>query len=967
MPQVPGSEMSDPFPRHDTFAARHLGPRERDLPSMLQTLGMESLDALMSRCVPSQIRSERELGIGEALTEHACLEELQAYADQNQVWRSYLGLGYADSIMPGVIQRNIFENPGWYTSYTPYQAEISQGRMEALLNYQTMVLELTQMQVANGSMLDEGTAAAEAMTLCRRVLGRKGEGRKRFVAAPGVHPQTLAILETRAEPLGIEILVADPETCKFGDDVFGVLIQYPDTSGEARPLQDTIARIHDAGALAVVATDLLALTLLEAPGSCGADIVVGNSQRFGVPLGYGGPHAAFFAAREEYKRQMPGRIVGVSVDRMAARRCALRCDTRAAHSPREGHEQHLHRAGAARDPRFDVRRVSRPRGSTPHRRPCASHDARPRGRAREARTRAARSCAFFDTLRVTPQTRQGVGARTCGAAQDQLARVRGRKPGHLSRRNRGDPRPPRRVRLLWRRRRAARPGLAAPAYPEGLARKTEILTHPIFDSYHAETELLRYIHRLQSKDLSLTGTMIPLGSCTMKLNATSEMVPVGWPGFSKLHPFAPIDQAQGYVAMNERMESMLSDITGFAATSLQPNAGSQGEYSGLLVIRAYHRAHGQEQRDICLIPSSAHGTNPASATMAGMRVVVVACDEHGNIDVQDLRKKAEEHREHLAALMVTYPSTHGVFESAIKDICAVVHEHGGQVYMDGANLNAQIGYMSPGELGADVCHLNLHKTFSIPHGGGGPGVGPIGVAKHLAPFLPGHPLVQVGGEHGIGAVSAAPWGSASILPISYAYIRMMGSQGLKQATEYAILGANYIAKRLEGHFDVLYKGEQGLVAHECILDVRPLEKTAGVTVADVAKRLMDFGFHAPTMSFPVAGTLMVEPTESESKEELDRFCDAMIAIREEIRAIERGDMDKTDNPLKNAPHCAEDVMTEAWPHPYSREQAAYPSDFTRRVWKYWPPVGRVDDVHGDRNLVCSCPPLESYQAAEEVS
>jgi glycine dehydrogenase len=777
MPQVPGSEMSDPFPRHDTFAARHLGPRERDLPSMLQTLGMESLDALMSRCVPSQIRSERELGIGEALTEHACLEELQAYADQNQVWRSYLGLGYADSIMPGVIQRNIFENPGWYTSYTPYQAEISQGRMEALLNYQTMVLELTQMQVANGSMLDEGTAAAEAMTLCRRVLGRKGEGRKRFVAAPGVHPQTLAILETRAEPLGIEILVADPETCKFGDDVFGVLIQYPDTSGEARPLQDTIARIHDAGALAVVATDLLALTLLEAPGSCGADIVVGNSQRFGVPLGFGGPHAAFFAAREEYKRQMPGRIVGVSVDRHGRPALRLALATREQHIRREKATSNICTAQVLLAILASMYAVYHgPEGLR-----------RIAGRVRrmthvlaeglEKLGHELHGAARFDTLRVTPQG--GKESVLALAAQHKI-NFREFEDGSLG------------ISLdetvetqdlldvfacFGGGAEQLDLALEAPAYPEGLARKTEILTHPIFERYHSETELLRYIHRLQSKDLSLTGTMIPLGSCTMKLNATSEMVPVGWPGFSKLHPFAPIDQAQGYVAMNERMESMLSDITGFAATSLQPNAGSQGEYSGLLVIRAYHRAHGQEQRDICLIPSSAHGTNPASATMAGMRVVVVACDEHGNIDVQDLRKKAEEHREHLAALMVTYPSTHGVFESAIKDICAVVHEHGGQVYMDGANLNAQIGYMSPGELGADVCHLNLHKTFCIPHGGGGPGMGPIGVAKHLAPFLPGHPLVQVGGEHGIGAVSAAPWGSASILPISYAYIAHDGLAG----------------------------------------------------------------------------------------------------------------------------------------------------------------------------------------------
>ncbi|PIE25708.1 MAG: glycine dehydrogenase (aminomethyl-transferring) [Planctomycetota bacterium] len=952
--------MSKPFPRYDRFESRHLGPRPGEVSALLKPLGAADLEELMDRVIPPALQSQRALKLGEPLSEKECLEELRSFAEQNEVWRSYLGMGYSDSILPGVIQRNILENPGWYTQYTPYQAEISQGRLEALLNFQTMVSELTQMEVANASMLDEATAAAEAMTLCRRVLGRKGEGRGRFVASSGCHPQTLAVLQTRAEPLGIEIVIADTESYAFGDDVFGVLLQYPDTSGQAQPLSATIDRIHEAGALAVVACDLLALTQLEAPGTCGADIVVGNSQRFGVPLGYGGPHAAFFAAREAYKRQMPGRIVGVSVDRKGRPALRLALATREQHIRREKATSNICTAQVLlaimasmyaiyhgpKGLRAIAERIRRMTEALATGLSAAGHKVR--------------GGYCFDTLRIDPK---GGKESILAKASEQQINLREFEDGSLG---------------ISLDETVEHQDLCDLMYcfggtpeqipsdvklqelPAGLARTTEYLTHPVFSRYHSETELLRYIFRLQEKDLSLTHTMIPLGSCTMKLNATAEMIPVSWPGFSKLHPFAPPSQALGYAKLHQRLESMLADITGFDAVSLQPNAGSQGEYSGLLVIRAYHRAHGQEQRQVCLIPSSAHGTNPASATMAGMKVVVVACDERGNIDVADLRAKAEKHADELAALMVTYPSTHGVFESSIKEICQLIHEHGGQVYMDGANLNAQIGHLSPGELGADVCHLNLHKTFAIPHGGGGPGMGPIGVAKHLESFLPSHPLVQVGGEQGIGAVSAAPWGSPSILPISYAYIRMMGSEGLKLATEYAILGANYIAGRLEEHYPVLYKGESGLVAHECILDMRPLEKSAGVTVADIAKRLSDYGFHAPTMSFPVAGTLMVEPTESESKQELDRFCEAMIGIREEIRAIENGSSDREDNLLKNAPHSAEDLTAEEWTHPYSREQAAYPTPHTRAA-KFWPPVARIDDVYGDRHFVCSCPPMAAYE------
>jgi len=956
--------MSPTFPRHDRFARRHLGPGPEEQQSMLHALGLASMDALMDRVLPDAIRARPEtLHLPEAQGEHEALAALREIAARNEVRRSYLGMGYYGTLTPPVIQRNILENPGWYTQYTPYQAEISQGRMEALLNFQTMVLDLTGMDCTGASLLDEATAAAEAMTLCQRVLGAKAKDRNIFFVADDCHPQTIAVVQTRAEPLGIEVVVAKPSAFFGGADpraamTFGALYQYPGTWGDVVDLTPLVAQAHEAGALAVVAADLLALTLLESPGACGADIAVGSSQRFGVPMGYGGPHAAFLSCREEYRRQMPGRIIGVSIDAHGDPALRLALATREQHIRREKATSNIctaqvllaimagmygvyHGPDGLRDIAERVRQITG---------------------VLAANLKAAgftiRTKEFFDTITVqVPDTvevmaradatginlRQGPG-NTIAVALDETVETHDLRDVLACFVGRG-------------------PVLDAhaevPAVNDAVARKTPYLEHPVFHAYRSETEMLRYVHRLQAKDLSLTTSMIPLGSCTMKLNATAEMIPVTWPEFGALHPFAPVEQAAGYAELHERLAEWLADLTGFAATSLQPNAGSQGEYSGLLVIRAWHRGRGQEQRNICLIPSSAHGTNPASASMAGMKVVVVRCDDDGNIDVDDLRKKAEQHKDALAALMVTYPSTHGVFEVAIREICDVIHEFGGQVYMDGANLNAQLGHTSPGALGADVCHLNLHKTFCIPHGGGGPGMGPICVAEHLAPYLPGHPVIATGGEKAIGPVSAAPWGSPSILPISYAYIAMMGADGLREATEVAILNANYIAHRLKDHYPLLYTGADGFVAHECIFDVRPLEKTAGITVADVAKRLMDYGFHAPTMSFPVAGTLMIEPTESESRAEIDRFCDAMIAIRDEIRAIEAGQMDREDNPLKNAPHTSRDVCQEEWTHPYTREQAAFPAPWTR-AHKFWPPVGRVNDVHGDRNLICSCPPMESY-------
>ncbi|MGQ0615263.1 MAG: aminomethyl-transferring glycine dehydrogenase [Planctomycetaceae bacterium] len=949
--------------RSDDFVPRHLGPRDREITAMLETLGLASLEQLADRAVPPAIRRKEPLRLPAARGEEEAMADLAALAARNKVFRSFLGMGYHDCITPPVIQRNILENPGWYTQYTPYQPEISQGRLEALLTFQTMVMDLTGMHVANASMLDEATAAAEAMTLCRRVLGHKAKGRDLFLVDAGCHPQTIDVVRTRAEPLGIRVVVEEAAAFDTTRPLFGALVQYPATDGTVADHAALAERVHAAGGQFVVATDLLALTMLRPPGSFGADVVVGNSQRFGVPMGYGGPHAAFMAAREEHKRQLPGRLVGLSRDADGRPALRLALQTREQHIRRDKATSNICTAQVLLAITASMYAVYHgPRGL----RRIAERTRRLTGTlAQGLRALGAelRNAIYFDTLRVKPAGRSAADVLAAARAAGVNLRAFGDGTVGIAFDETTDPEDVRAVHAAF----GGKPGaldveaLAArvPGLPAPHARAVDYLAHPVFQRYRSETELLRYIHRLQARDLSLTTSMIPLGSCTMKLNATAEMMPITWPGFAKLHPFAPVDQAQGYRELHTRLEGWLAEITGFQAVSLQPNAGSQGEYAGLLAIRAYHRSRGQEQRDICLIPTSAHGTNPASAVMAGLEVVAVKCDEAGNIDLGDLEAKAEAHKDRLAALMVTYPSTHGVFEGGIRDICAAVHERGGQVYMDGANMNAQVGLCRPGDFGADVCHLNLHKTFCIPHGGGGPGMGPICVAGHLAPFLPRHPVVETGGPRGIGAISAAPWGSPTILPIPYAYIAMMGADGLTRATQVAILNANYIAKRLDPHFPVLYKGRNGMVAHECIVDVRPLREGAGIEVDDVAKRLMDYGFHAPTMSFPVPGTLMIEPTESESKEELDRFCDAMIAIRGEIREIEEGKADRAVNVLKKAPHTAHAAVADGWDRPYTREKACFPAPWTREH-KYWPSVARLDHVYGDKNLVCACPPMEAY-------
>jgi glycine dehydrogenase len=946
-------------PQSDYFEGRHIGPRPAETKAMLQLLGCSSVDEMTEKAIPNSIRWRGELKTPAAKSERAALAELQALANKNQVLRSYIGTGYYNTITPAVIQRNILENPGWYTAYTPYQAEISQGRMEALLNFQTLVLDLTGMQVAGSSLLDEATAAAEAMTMCRR-LHDDAQRNSYFIDA-ACHPQVIAVCQQRAEPLGIEVIVGDHRTASFGSNLFGVLIAYPGSDGRIDDIEPTMQKAKAAGAFTGVATDLLAITLLKPPGELGADVVCGTSQRLGVPLGYGGPHAAFLAAKKEFTRQLPGRIVGVSIDATGKPAMRLSLGTREQHIRREKATSNICTAQVLLAVMASMYAVYHgPEGLKAIAQRVRDNAA---GLAKSllALGHRVHHQVVFDTLRVSPkqggkQVMQkalalGINLRhfdddSIGIALDETTETHDLEDllsAFGGTKNQLDLK-------------AAAPGFGK------LTRLSAFCTHPTFHLYRSEHELLRYIHRLQAKDLSLTTSMIALGSCTMKLNATAEMFPVSWPGFGGLHPFAPVDQAQGYAEMHKNLELWLSDITGFAACSLQPNAGSQGEYAGLLVIRAFHQSLGQEQRNICLIPQSAHGTNPASATMCGMKVVVVACDETGNIDINDLNKKAAEHKDNLSALMITYPSTHGVFEESIKQICGIIHQHGGQVYMDGANMNAQVGLLRPGDLGADVCHLNLHKTFCIPHGGGGPGMGPICVGKHLAPFLPSHPLMKTGGSQAIGPVSAAPFGSASILTISYAYIAMMGPDGLRRATQMAILNANYCAMRLKDHFPVLYTGQNGMVAHECILDVRQLKATSGIEVSDIAKRLMDYGFHAPTISFPVAGTMMIEPTESEGKAELDRFCDALISIRQEIREIETGTMDKLNNPLKNAPHTAASVTATDWPHTYTRERAAFPAPWTK-VHKYWPSVARINDVYGDRNLVCTCPPMSAYQEA----
>ncbi|MDH4763444.1 aminomethyl-transferring glycine dehydrogenase [Pseudomonas sp. CBMAI 2609] len=949
--------LHDTLSTADEFVPRHIGPRELDEIAMLNLLGYESLDAMTAQVIPESIKGTSVLDLPAGLSEADALAELRTIAGKNRLLKSLIGQGYYNTHTPAPILRNLLENPAWYTAYTPYQPEISQGRLEALLNFQTLIGDLTGMPVANASLLDEGTAAAEAMTFCKRLAKNKASA---FFASVHCHPQTLDVLRTRAEPLGIEVVVGVETEIEDHSRFFGALFQYPMTTGEIRDYRESIQAFQAAGALVAMAADLLALTLLTPPGELGADVAIGTAQRFGVPLGFGGPHAAYFATQDKYKRDMPGRVVGVSIDRHGNPAYRLALQTR---------EQHIRREKATSN--ICTAQVLLANIASMY---AVYHG--PEGLTRIA-TRVQRLTSLlaaglqrlghetqhtaFDTLTLV------FGART--AALHEAARARGYNLREVSAEALGvsldetstladvqalleilaDGKPAPQVAEL-----GDAQGVEVPA---ALQRQSAFLTHPVFASHRSETELMRYLRKLADKDLALDRTMIPLGSCTMKLNAASEMIPVTWAEFGGIHPFAPADQAEGYAQLTTELEAMLCAATGYDAVSLQPNAGSQGEYAGLLAIRAYHASRGEKERDVCLIPASAHGTNPATASMVDMRVVVVACDKRGNVDLDDLRAKAEQHSERLAALMITYPSTHGVFEEAIREICQVVHDHGGQVYIDGANMNAMVGLCAPGQFGGDVSHLNLHKTFCIPHGGGGPGVGPIGVKAHLAPFLPGHARL----ERKEGAVCAAPYGSASILPISWMYLKMMGSAGLTRASQIAILSANYIARRLEEHYPVLYSGTGGLVAHECILDLRPLKDSSGVTVDDVAKRLIDFGFHAPTMSFPVAGTLMIEPTESESKQELDRFCDAMIAIREEIRALEAGTLDPQDNPLKNAPHTARELAGE-WTHPYSREQAVFPLA-SLVDGKYWPPVARIDNVYGDRNLVCSCPPIEAYGEA----
>jgi glycine dehydrogenase len=974
----------------DTFVHRHIGPSAGDIRRMLATLGCDSLDALIAATVPAAIRLPQPLRLGPPRGEHETLAELRSIAGKNQVFRSLLGMGYYGCVVPPIIQRNILENPGWYTQYTPYQAEISQGRLEALLNFQTMVCELTGLPLASASLLDEATAAAEAMTMCHRIS--KGQKNGFFVAAD-CHPQTIAVVQTRARPLQLHVHVGAPGEIDFaGQDLFGILLQYPTTDGRVCDYADLIRRANGAGLLVVVATDLLALTLLTPPGEFGADIAVGSAQRFGVPLGYGGPHAGFLATRADHVRQMPGRLIGVSKDAQGRPAYRLTIQTREQHIRREKATSNICTSQVLLAIMASMYAVYH--GPQGLRRIAERVHVLTALLARGLEKLGCRVATdyFFDTIRVATEPKQ---------TREILARARAEKINLRTHKDGGvgvslDERStPKEVETLWRvfaTDKRVPFGIEDDVldaeteyyFPGALTRRSLFLTHPVFNSYHAEHEMLRYIKRLESRDLSLCTSMIPLGSCTMKLNGTALMLPISWPEFADLHPFAPPEQATGYARLFADLESWLSEMTGFPAVSLQPNAGAAGEYTGLLVIRAYQESRGEPQRDVCLIPASAHGTNPASAVMAGFQVVAVACDERGNIDLNDLRQKAEAHRQDLGALMVTYPSTHGVFEGGIRELCAIVHANGGQVYMDGANMNAQVGLCRPADIGADVCHLNLHKTFCIPHGGGGPGVGPIACAAHLAPFLPGHPVIDphaeraaeskaserqeprapavAAGAQAIGPVSAAPYGSASILPISWMYIALMGEPGLKKATQVAILNANYMAKRLERDYPVLYTGQNGRVAHEFIVDLREFKKTAGIEPEDVAKRLMDFGFHAPTMSWPVAGTLMIEPTESESRAELDRFCDALIAIRQEIRAIEEGRSDRENNPLKHAPHTAAAVSGTEWNHPYSRERAGFPAPWVRQH-KFWPPVGRIDNVYGDRHLFCTCPSWEGEEAA----
>jgi glycine dehydrogenase len=957
--------MSLEFHALSPFYTRHNGPDDEAAQVMLRLLNEQSLDSFVASVVPSSIRSNRPLDLPEPLSEHEALAALKAIAAENKVYRTYIGMGYYDTVTPPVILRNILENPGWYTAYTPYQAEIAQGRLEALLNFQTMVADLTALPVANASLLDEATAAAEAMAMFFAVKGQPTGGT--FFVSEQCHPQTIGVVRTRALPHGIRVVVGNHETFAFTENVFGALIQYPDTTGAIHDYAAFCQKAHAAGAYVAVAADLLALTVLTPPGEFGADAAVGTTQRFGVPIGFGGPHAAYLATGEQFKRHMPGRIIGVSVDAQGKPALRMALQTREQHIRREKATSNIctaqvllavmagmyavyHGPRGLREIALRIHELARVLGA---------------GAGRLGHTVA--NPDFFDTVHIVPQK---------GRLKDILAAAKGKKINLRAYTDGsvgvalGETATPEDIDdLLAVFAAPSAPGFTVaqlardlqPGYHGNPRRTSTYLTHPVFSRHHSETSMLRYLHGLESKDLALNVSMIPLGSCTMKLNAAAEMMPLSWPEFAAIHPFVPAEQSAGYRRLVDQLGMWLGEITGFAAVSFQPNAGAQGEYTGLMVIRAYHESRGEAHRNVCLIPSSAHGTNPASAVMAGMGLVIVRCDDQGNIDVADLRQKAELHKDRLAALMVTYPSTHGVFEESIKEISSIIHANGGQVYMDGANMNAQVGFCRPAEIGADVCHINLHKTFSIPHGGGGPGMGPIGVARHLAPFLPTHP-VEGGQRTGIGPVAAAPFGSASILTISWAYIAMMGAEGLRRATAYAMLNANYMAERLSEHYSVLYRGTTGRVAHEFIIDLRAFKESAGIEAEDVAKRLMDYGFHAPTVSFPVHGTLMIEPTESESQEELDRFCDALIAIRGEIAEIEQGKADRQQNVLKNAPHTADVVVNDAWQYPYGREKAAYPAPWTR-LNKFWPAVGRVNNAYGDRNLICTCPPGSDYEPA----
>lgn len=947
------------------FIRRHIGPDPDQQKAMLQQLGMVSMEELISNVVPAKILSIDKLNVGEACSEQQALAELAGIADRNQLYRSFIGQGYYNCHTPPVIGRNILENPAWYTAYTPYQPEISQGRLEALLNYQTMICDLTGMDLANASLLDESTAAAEAMTMCQRLSKSKSSV---FFVSRDCLPQTIDVIQTRAQPIGIQVKVGDHRCDLEGLDCFGVLLQYPTVGGEVHDYRQTVALAHAQRAMVVMAADILALMLLKSPGELGADIAIGSSQRLGVPPGFGGPHAAYMATREAFKRAMPGRIVGVSVDSHGQRAYRLALQTREQHIRREKATSNICTAQVLLAVMASMYAVY--------------HG--PQGLKQIARRTHYFTCllasglqnmgyitgkqAFFDTLTITCGERTTPLHEAARSQQVNLRIINSTSLGiSLDETATLDD-----VKLLleiFDLQGSGIPDIEAlqskphDNLPESLLRTDTVLGHPVFNRHHCETQMLRYIRSLADKDIALDRAMIPLGSCTMKLNATSEMLPITWPKFSQMHPFVPLDQAQGYLQIIDELQQMLCAVTGYDAVSLQPNAGSQGEYAGLLAIKGWHESRGQAHRNICLIPGSAHGTNPASAQMCGMQVVVVNCDDRGNVDIEDLRSKTQQHSSRLAAIMVTYPSTHGVFEEKITELCEIVHAHGGQVYMDGANLNAMVGLCYPGKFGGDVSHLNLHKTFCIPHGGGGPGVGPVAVGAHLADFLPGHSSLAATGKATGGPVSAAAWGSASILPISWMYFRMMGPDGLRQATQAAILSANYVASRLADYYPVLYTGARGQVAHECIIDLRPIKETTGISVDDVAKRLIDYGFHAPTMSFPVAGTLMIEPTESEPLEELDRFCDAMIKIHGEIMAVQKGDIDELDNPLKNAPHTCESLLADDWRHAYSRGQAAYPVA-TLRAHKYWPPVGRIDNVYGDRNLICCCPAISEYEPRE---